>query len=114
MVELPAPVVKPVRATLGAAGVKLRGVPSVSKVMAPVPTALPEEVEPPSRVGSEAAQDQALTAVLGKVMFMSWSLPREPKTCPGTQWLWPPSAISGRLTRQAMAEARRREGNEGE
>src|SRR3546814_9532792 len=93
MVELPAPVVKPVRATLGAAGVKLRGVPSVSKVMAPVPTALPEEVAPPSRVGSEAAQDQALTAVLVKVMSMSWALPRESKTCAVTKWLSPTSAV---------------------
>src|SRR3546814_17913810 len=70
--------------------------------MAPVPTALPEEVAPPSRVGSEAAQDQALTAVLVKVMSMSWALPRESKTCAVTQWLSPTSAVDGRLTPSAM------------
>src|SRR3546814_15682993 len=93
MVELPAPVVKPVRATLGAAGVKLRGVPSVSKVMAQVPTALPAEVAPPSRVGSEAAQAQALTSVLEKVMSMSWALPRELQTAPVPQWTSPTPAV---------------------
>src|SRR3546814_1896113 len=70
--------------------------------MAPVPTALPEEVAPPSRVGSEAAQDQALTAVLVKVMSMSWALPRESKTCAVTKWLSPTSAVDGRLTPSAM------------
>src|SRR3546814_17507750 len=70
--------------------------------MAPVPTALPEEVAPPSRVGSEAAQDQALTAVLVKVMSMSWALPRESKTSAVTKWLSPTSAVDGRLTPSAM------------
>src|SRR3546814_21114549 len=103
MVALPAPVVKPVRVMLGATGEKVSGVPSVSNTMSPLPTAVPEEVAPPSSVASEAAQDQVLTAVLVKVTSMSWALPRESTTCAVTEKLSVTAAVDGQLTPREIA-----------
>src|SRR5690606_13861234 len=81
---------------------RVRGVPSVSKTMSPLPTAVPEEVAPPSSVGSDAAQDQVLAAVLVKVMSRSWELPSESNTCAVTEKLSATAAVDGRLTPSAM------------
>src|SRR5690606_17957961 len=65
-------------------------------------TAVPEEVAPPSRVGSEAAQDQELVAVLVNVISMSWELPSESKTWAVTEKPSPTAAVDGRFTPRPM------------
>src|SRR3546814_7870358 len=70
-VALPAPVVKPVRVMLGATGEKASGVPSVSNTISPLPTALPEEVAPPSSVGSRSEEH---TSELQSLMRISYAV----------------------------------------